>query len=44
MKKEVLKHMKKKTRENLGPIPPPKVEPTKKQYNRKKIHPPKEDS
>jgi len=43
MKKEVLKHMKKKTREKLGPVPPQRVEPAKKTYNRKKISPPKEE-
>jgi len=42
MKKETIKILKKNTRDKLGPIPPQKVEPTKKQYKRKKKHPEKE--
>jgi hypothetical protein len=38
MKKEVLKHMKKKTREKMGPVPPVKVEPSEKTYKRKPKH------
>ena len=38
MKKEVLKHMKKATREKLGPVPPTKVEPSEKDYRRKPKH------
>jgi hypothetical protein len=39
MKKEILKALKKQTREAQGPVPPQKVEPSKKQYIRKKKHP-----
>lgn len=38
MKKETLKHLKKKTREELGPIPPTKVQESKKTYKRKPKH------
>ncbi len=38
MKKETLKHLKKITRETLGPIPPVKVEPSEKAYKRKSKH------
>lgn len=38
MKKETLKHLKKITRETLGPIPPVKVEPSEKAYKRKPKH------
>jgi len=38
MKKETLKHLKKITRETLGPIPPVKVEPSEKAYRRKQKH------
>jgi len=36
MKKEILKHLKQITREKMGPVPPKKVEPSKKTYSRKK--------
>ena len=35
MKKETLKNMKRKARQDLGPIPPQKVEKSAKQYTRK---------
>jgi hypothetical protein len=38
MKKEILKHLKKITREKMGPVPPKKVEPSKKTYKRTKKH------
>jgi len=38
MKKETLKHLKKITRETLGPVPPVKVEPSEKVYKRKLKH------
>jgi hypothetical protein len=38
MKKEVLKHLKKKTREEQGPVPPTKVQESKKTYKRKPKH------
>ncbi|MEX1189041.1 MAG: hypothetical protein WED33_07265 [Bacteroidia bacterium] len=40
MKKEILKHLKKKTREELGPVPPTKVQESKKTYKRKPKHKP----
>jgi hypothetical protein len=43
MKKETLKHLKKITRETLGPIPPVKVEPSEKEYKRKPKHVKKSD-
>jgi hypothetical protein len=42
MKKELLKALKKQTRETQGPVPAPKVEPSKKHYVRKKKHPKKD--
>jgi hypothetical protein len=42
MKKEILKALKKQTRETQGPVPAQKVEPTKKQYVRKYKHPKKD--
>ena len=42
MKKEVLKHLKKKTRENIGPVPPTKIEPSEKDFKRKPKHPKKD--
>lgn len=38
MKKEVLKYLKKKTRVEQGPIPPTKVQESKKTYKRKPKH------
>jgi len=35
MKKETLKNLKRKARENLGPVPPQKVEKSAKEYKRK---------
>lgn len=43
MKKETLKHLKKITRDALGPIPPVKVEPSEKMYKRKQKHVKKSD-
>lgn len=43
MKKETLKHLKKITRETLGPIPPVKVESSEKVYKRKQKHVKKSD-
>ena len=38
MKKEILKHLKKKTREEQGPVPSTKVQESKKSYKRKPKH------
>ncbi len=43
MKKEILKHLKKKTRDALGPVPPTKVEVSEKEYKRKPKHKKKVD-
>lgn len=43
MKIKILKHLKKQTREKLGPVPPAKVERSGKAYRRKVKHPKKKE-